>query len=200
MGDLLDIGSELGGQTIDCIAMLFGGAQEPTIRHHDRSRRIIGEAHVQQPSAPRLGGSGDLKHAANDRRELEQGELVGYSKSPVFRPQQRGEHEDSPLRVVMLACVLEDLRVDHAHLYTPRFFEALAQRLRDRKWVNERSSQRLRCLLKLGIMVALRLYVVAHPGFWRNEHARVGAPRFRLVRLFLQFTKGSVESCNPFGD
>ena len=75
--DLLDVGAELRAQPVERIAMFLGGAEELAVGHDDRTGRIIGEAHVQQPAAPGIGRTRRLEHARDDRRELEQRELIG---------------------------------------------------------------------------------------------------------------------------
>ena len=146
--------------------MLLGGAQELAVGHHDRARRIIGEAHVQQPLAADVGRPRRVDHPVDDVRELEQRQLVGEAEGPVLRPQQRRQQQRPPLRVVMLAGIVEHLGIDHPRLDPERLLQPPPQRLRDRQRVAERLAQRFGALLQLGEMVALR------PGCSR-------APRFR---------------------
>jgi len=87
MRHLLDVGAIIPAQPVDGISILFGARQEPPIRHHDRARRIIGEAHVQQ-LADAVVGRGSLgHHPVQQRGELDQRQLIGQCESTVLRPQ-----------------------------------------------------------------------------------------------------------------
>ena len=99
----------------------------------------------------------------------------------------------------MLAGVLQHFGFDDLDLDSPRVLEPLAQRFRDRQRVGERAAERLRSLLQLGIMVALRLDIVADPRFRRDQRARVGSPLL-AVRPAPNLAHRGVEPGNAFGD
>ena len=63
----------------------------------------------------------------------------------------------------------------------------------------ERPAERFRCFLELGIMVALRLDVIAHPGLGRDQRARIGAPLFAR-RTALHIANRGVKPRDPFRD
>ena len=70
MRDLLDIRAELGGEAVERIAVLLGGTEELAVGHDDRPGGIIGEAHVQQSPAARVGRARGFEHPRDDGREL----------------------------------------------------------------------------------------------------------------------------------
>src|SRR6478672_11214863 len=100
----------------------------------------------------------------------------------------------------MLARVLEHFGIDDPNFDSPRFLEALAERLRDRERMSKRSAQCLRCPLELRIMVALCLDVIAYPGLRSDQHARVGSAGVPFLRMALNFAQCGVESCNSLGN
>ena len=68
----------------------------------------------------------------------------------------------------MLAGGVEQLGRDDAAIYPETLAEAPAEGVEDVGGAAERTSQRLRRFLQIGEIVALRLDLVAHPGFGRD--------------------------------
>ena len=100
----------------------------------------------------------------------------------------------------MLARVLEDFGIDDTHLYVPRAFQPLTERLGDGQRMGKRASEGFRSLLELGIMIALRLDVIADPGFRSDEDSGIGAPSVRLRRMALQIAERGIEPRYALGD
>ncbi len=182
--------------------MLLGGAEKAAVGHHDRAGGIICEAHVQQGAGTGIGWTRVVAHPLEQRCQLEERELIGKAESAVLRAQQRGDHERPPLRVVMLAEIVEQLGRNHLRLDAIGFLQSPAEGLRDRKRVAERIAESLAALFQLGIMIALRLDVVAHPGFGRDQRARIAGGLFlwRSGRAPLKLAERGVETHHPLGD
>jgi hypothetical protein len=139
----------------------------------------VGEAHVEQRAGAGVGRPGVVGHPLQQRRKLEKRELISEAECAVLGPQQRGDHKGLPLRVEMLAEVAEQLGRDDLGLNAVGLFQAAAEGLGNGKRVGQRIAERLAAFLELRIKVALRLDVVADPGFGRDECARVSG-RFAL--------------------
>ena len=107
MGDLLDIGAIFAAQPVDRVAILLGACEEAAIGHHDRARRIIGEAHVEQLADALVGRRGLGDHPVEQRGEFDQGQLVGEREGAVLRPKLRRHQEQPPFGVVELADIAE---------------------------------------------------------------------------------------------
>ncbi len=86
MRDLLDIGAIFAGQPVDRVTILLGAGEEAAVGHHDGTRRIVGEAHVEQLAHPLVGRRGGLDHLVEQAREFDQSKLVGQSEAAVLRP------------------------------------------------------------------------------------------------------------------
>ena len=98
----------------------------------------------------------------------------------------------------MLAGIVEHFGRHHLGLDTIGFLQPPPQRLGHRQRVAQASPKRLRALLQLGEMVALRLDVIAYPGLRRDQHPRVG-PALALG-MAVKLAQRGVEAGNAFGD
>ena len=105
--DLFDIGAIFAAQPVDRIAHLLGALEEAAIGHHDRARRIIGEAHVEQLGDAFVGRSGFGDHAVEHRGEFGQGQLVGERERAILGAKLRGQQELPPVGIVQLADIAE---------------------------------------------------------------------------------------------
>ena len=151
---------------------------------------------------PASGGRAASDHALEQRRELQQRKLISEAERAILGPEQRRDHECPPLRIVMLAEILEQLGRNDLGLDPERILEAAPERFGHRKRVVQRLTQRFAALLQLRIMVALRLDVVTDPGFRSNQGARVdtGLLVRRAEGAPLKLAQSGVEADDAFRD
>ena len=173
MRDLLDIGAELAAQPVDRIMHLLARFEEAAVGHHDRARGIIDEVHVEQLGDALVGRAGLAHHLVDDRRELEQGELVGEREGAIFRAQLARQQElrrslsNSWLRLPSSACGTTLAVTPHASFKRRRIGSAI-----DKGSLSAPPSVSA-AVLQRRIMVAMRLDIFAHPGFRRDQRPRV---------------------------
>ena len=195
--DLFDIGAIFAAEQVDRIAHLHRRAEELAIGHHDRPGGIVGKAHPKQLRDSLVGRGRLHHHPVEQPGEFRKRKLIGKRKGPVLGPKLRRKQKQPPLPVVVLGQIAEHRLRDHLRGDPPRILQPPPKRLRDRQRIAQRSPERLRRFLQLGVMVAVLLNIIAHPVFGRRQRPRIVRPlqRGHPVRLL----HCSVEPGNRFG-